>query len=138
MLKGKPEIARDGVSMSAQMARETRMNDDSRIVKLEAQMGHVLFGVAELKGDVKSLTQEFNSFRIEVATRFGSVDTRLEAVNTSIERVKTLIEGEKTSIEGVKTSVEGVKTLVERNTRWLMGVGVSTLLGVLGHALKWF
>jgi len=138
--------------MNAQMPREHRMSEDSRIVKLETQMGHVQSDVAELKGDVKWLVREFGSFRTEVATRFGTVDTRLESVNTSIERLNTEVatrfgtvdtrfESVNTSIERTNTSVERMNTAMERNTRWLMGTGVgalATLLGILGHALKWF
>jgi hypothetical protein len=111
----------------AQMAREEPMIDDSRIVKLETQMAHVQSDITELKGEVKFLAKEFGAFRIEVATRFGAVDTRLESVNTSLERMNT--------------SIERMNTSMERNTRWLLGAGfgaLATVLGMLGHALKWF
>lgn len=124
--------------MNAQMSREQPMSDDSRIVKLETQMGHVQSDVTELKGDVKWLVRELGSFRTEVATRFGTVDTRLESVNTSIERLNTEVA---TRFGTVDARFESVNTAIERNTRWLMGVGVgalATLLGILGHALKWF
>lgn len=89
------------------------MSEDSRIVELKTQMDHVHSDVAELKGNATWLVREFGSFRTEVASRFGSVDT----------------------------SIERVKTAIERNTRWLMGLGMgalASLLGPLGHALKWF
>jgi len=60
--------------MGAQTAREQRMSEDSRTVKLETQMSHVEFDITEVKGNVTWLVREFGSFRTEVAARFGSVD----------------------------------------------------------------
>lgn len=99
--------------MNAQATREKRMSEDSRTVRLETQMSHVESDVSEVKGNVTWLVRELGSFRTEMATRLGNVDT----------------------------SIERVKTAMERNTRWLIGVGVgalASLLGFLGHALKWF
>ena len=56
------------------------MTDDSRIVRLEADVEHLKSDVAEIKIDLKGLRTEltafrgeFADFRVEVAKRFGSL-----------------------------------------------------------------
>jgi hypothetical protein len=98
--------------MNAHLTQEKPMSEDSRIVKLETQVAHIQSDMTELKGEVRALAKEFSSFRAEVAARFGEVAARFGAVDASIERA----------------------------IRWLMGVGVTalvTMLGMVGHALKW-
>ena len=86
---------RDGISMKARVVAERTMADDSRVVKLEANVQHLQSDVTEIKSEVKSLRDvvellktQFLSFKAEVATEFGSVKTSIESVRTSIERAK--------------------------------------------------
>jgi hypothetical protein len=130
--------------MSA-LPREQSMIEEYRIVKLEADVAHLLSDMGEVKQDVRDLqvcvgefrtefhsyrteaakdfgafregvAKEFGSFRTEVATRFGAVDAQVESLKTSLERYARLV------------------------VVWTLG-GVATIIGIfgtLGHALKWF
>lgn len=92
--------------MNARVVAERAMGDDSRIVKLEADVQHIQSDVTEIKSEVKSLRDvvdllktQFLSFKAEVATEFGSV-------KISIERAKL----------------------------WMVVTGVGTILSVWGAA----
>jgi predicted RNase H-like nuclease (RuvC/YqgF family) len=110
------------------------MIEDHRITKLEADVEHLRTDVSEAKQDIRELQAsvsglrtELYDFRIEVSKDFGSVRTEMA-----------------TRFGAVDVQLEALKTLVERNTRYMMVWGLSTLVGLVamfgtvGHALKWF
>jgi hypothetical protein len=73
---------------------------------VEDRIARLESDVAEVKGDVKVLTKEFRDFKVEVAKEFGAVRAEL------------------------KGSVESLRTSIERTRVWMLGTGISTVLGV--------
>ena len=64
--------------MDARVTPKSAMTDESRIVKLEADVQHLQLDVSEIKIDLKSLREEFWSFKADVAKEFGSLRTAIE------------------------------------------------------------
>jgi uncharacterized coiled-coil protein SlyX len=73
---------------------------------VEDRIARLESDVAELKGDVKSLNTHLLEFMTEVAKDFGFM---------------------KAEIRG---SVESLRTSIERTKVWMLGTGISTVLGV--------
>lgn len=73
---------------------------------VEDRIARLESDVAELKVDVKSLNTHLLEFKTEVAKEFGFM---------------------KAEIRG---SVESLRTSVERTKVWMLGTGISTVLGV--------
>jgi hypothetical protein len=83
------------------------LEEVSRMV-VEDRIARIESDVAEVKGDLKTLSTEFRDFKTEVAKEFGSVRVELQSLRTSIERTKI----------------------------WMLGTGISTVLGVAALVLK--
>ena len=64
--------------MNARATHVRAMTDESRIGKLESNVQHLQADVTEIKGEVRSLRDAFESFKTEVAKEFGSVRTAIE------------------------------------------------------------
>jgi len=152
------------------LPRERPMIEDHRTIRLEAAVENLRSDVSEAKQDIRELqvsvgglrtefhdfrievTKESGSSRTEVATRFGGVDTQFEKLRTEMVtrfgevdvRIESLRTEVATRFGAVDVQLEALKTLVERNTRYMMVWGLSTLAGLvamfgtIGHALKWF
>jgi uncharacterized protein YydD (DUF2326 family) len=73
---------------------------------VEDRIARLESDIAELKGDVKSLNTHLLEFMTEVAKDFGFM---------------------KAEIRG---SVESLRTSIERTKVWMLGTGISTVLGV--------
>jgi uncharacterized protein YlxW (UPF0749 family) len=91
------------------LRKEERMSaaiDEEKHMLVEDRIARIESDVAELNSDVKTLNTHLSDFRIEVAKEFGSV--RAE----------------------IRGSVESLKTSIERTKVWMLGTGITTVLGV--------
>lgn len=68
----------------------------------EDRMARIESDVAELKHEVKALNASLSDFKTEVAKEFGAVRVELESVKTCMERMRV----------------------------WMLGTGISTVLGI--------
>jgi len=107
----------DTVKYATKNERQTVLEE--RVAKIESDVSFLRGDVLEIKADqretrqdLKTLTGEFGTFRVEVAKRFGTVDATIESVKRWV----------------VVSGVSAIITLV----------GFLGTLVAVGHALKWF
>lgn len=84
--------------------RITRVED--RIIRVEDRIARVESDVVEVKSNLKMLNTRINDFQTEVAKEFGAVRAELWK------------------------SVESLRTSIERTKVWMLGTGITTVLGV--------
>lgn len=89
---------------------------EERVARIESDVEHLKVDVAEIKGKLNGLSDEFRAFKVEVTREFGAVHTDIESLRTAIEKNKLWM----------------IVTVAV-----LISTGIGTL-ATLGRVMKWF
>jgi predicted RNase H-like nuclease (RuvC/YqgF family) len=121
--------------MNAAVAEVMSMVVEDRTARPESD-------VTKIKGDPKTANAEVLDFGTDVAKEFGSVIAELRDFRTEVAKefaslraelrdFKTEVAKEFGSLRAeLRSSMESLRTSIEHTKVWMLGTGISTVLGV--------